>query len=215
MAARRRGSRTAPKPEDPPPGLLREGNNFASLSQGTIQALLGKEANRTKKAVSYSQTLKSSDATAQSIDDLSKTEIETKLTNCVKTWWENYDEAMEKFREQNVGAPAPAPAPAAVAPPPYDYDALGADDLRNLTVKRMSFKWAQNQSTTTYERTAPALRKLLRDQAADPSQWAIVAQHEGPAPKHVETTMTAMLTKGLLDADTLNKWLRELTDGPQ
>ena len=106
-----------------------------------------------------------------------------------------------------------APAPAAVAPPPYDYDALGADDLRILTVKRVSFKWAQNQSTARYDRTAPAMRELLRDQEKDPTQWAIIAQHQAPAPKYADQTLSTGLSKGALDADTMKNWLRELRDG--
>ena len=93
-----RGKAPPPKPEDPPPGLLRQGTNFASLSADTVEKyLLGNEAKRQKKARSYIQTLRSSDATASSIDALSKTEIEKKLTKCVEAYWKTYDEAMEKF----------------------------------------------------------------------------------------------------------------------
>jgi len=211
--ARRGGPRAPPKPEDPPRGLLRQGNIFASLAYGAIEALLGNEANKQRKSQSYSKTLKSSDATARSIDNLSKTEIETKLTNCVKTFWETYDEAMEKFEAQNVEAPAPAPA--AVAPEPEDLDALVYADLTNLVTARMARKWAATQNKK-YEnlKTVPGMRELLRDQAADPTQWDLVRKHQAPAPKYVETGVAYSTVRGAQDGDTWAKWMSALTTEP-
>jgi len=120
-----------PKPKDPPQGLLRQGNTFASLGQRAFQTLLANEANKQKTAASYSQTLKSSDPDARSSDGLSKTEIEKKLTNCVKAYWKTYDDAMDKFQAQDqVAAPKPAaPKPAAPKPaePPDWLEREGTD----------------------------------------------------------------------------------------
>ena len=212
-----RRSRAAPKPEDPPRGLLREGNDLTAFSRSTVITLLeqkeGKKRqvgvpSRKDRASSYLQTLKSSNATELSIDGLSKTEIETKLTNCVKTWWENYDEALGKFRAQNVEAPAPA----AVAPPPEDYGAVGQFDLKNLVTARKSRAWARTQ-TKNYEDSTSGMRELLQDQAADPSQWDLVAKHRAPAPKYDDRTVSVNASRGELDADTTEKWLRELKAG--
>ena len=217
--ALRGGPRAAPEPAPPPKWLKRKGTDFESLKQKNIQYLLeaqeGKKGQTARRQIapSYVATLNSSDPDARSSDGLSKQEIADKLELCVEAYWETYDEAMDKFRTQNVEAPAPAPA--AVAPEPEDLEALKYADLTNLVTAREARKWAATQKKK-YEKdtTSPGMRELLRDQAADPSQWAIVAQHQAPAPKYADETVSKSLTKGRLDADTWAKWMEGLTVGP-
>lgn len=195
---RRRGPRAIPKPEDPPQGLLRQGNNFASLGHRTILALLGREANRVDKKVSYLQVLNSSDAKARSIDGLSKTEIEKKLTNCAKTWWEDYDEAVRKFEGQNVEAPAPAAVELS------EEETLVAEVTKVLKentadrselfalferIPEIKLTEAQLAGNITYV----LLQRKLRD-------W-LDAQHE-------EQTLAYSRTSGENDVDTLSRELQ-------
>ena len=227
MAGRRRGSRTAravPAPNEPQIGraVLKRQNtesDYKNLSPNGVKQLLEKtegtkdKDDRVRRSKSYLEILKSEDPAARSCDGLSKPQIVDKLNDCVKAWWKTYDEAMDEFRTQNVEVPAPAPAPAAVAPEPEDYNALDKDALESLVLKRRSRAWDQNWRTT-YGDTASAMRDLLRDQAADPSQWGLVAQHRAPAPKYADETVSTGLSRGLLDADTIAKYMGELTKRP-
>ena len=212
----RRGERAAPEPATPPKWLKRQGTDFPGLDPYHVVSLL-EEVEGTKqqklrrtRAESYLEILNSENPDARSCDDLSKQQIDQKLKDCVEAFWETYDEAMKKFRAQNVEAPAPAPA---VAPEPEDYDELGYDALVNLVSKRKSKKWAAKQKKK-YEKdnTSPGMRELLRDQAADSTQWDLVTKHRAPAPKYAEGTVSKSLTKGCLDADTVEKWLYDLKD---
>ena len=225
MAERRRGSRTAravPAPNEPQIGraVLKRRNtesDYKNLTPNGVKTLLEKtegmrdKSDRVRRSASYVEVLKSEDPEARSCDGLSKQEIVKKLNACVKAWWKTYDAAKREFDKQNVEAPAPA-----VEPEPEDLEALGFDAIKNLVTAREARLWAQNQSTK-YEniQSIPTMRKLLRDQAADPTQWDLVAKHPAPAPLFTGETVSMKLTRGLQFPDTWAKWMSALTVGPR
>lgn len=213
--ARRGGPRATPEPAAPPTWMKRQGIDFRSLCPANVVHLLetseGRKGQTARRQIapSYVATLKSSDPDARSSDGLSKKQIVDKLEPCVKIWWSKYDEAMGKFREQNVEAPAPA-AVELPAETLETYKGLSKDQRHVLIIERKSKSWATNQRREWSWETA-WLCELLRDQAAaDPS---VVLEHPAPAPKYVETRVAYSRVRGALDTDTVEKWLRGLQAG--
>ena len=213
--ASRRSRAAAPEPATPPVWLKRDGTDFPGLERENVICLLEKiegtkqQKPRRTRAGSYLEILKSEDPDARSCDGLSKQEIEDKLELCVEAYWETYDEAMNKFRAQNVEAPAPAAVELPVETL-ETYKGLSLEQREELIVKRQSKAWATSQERS-YTHTIASMNELLRDQAvAVPS---VVIAHPAPAPKYAVETAPSGSIKSYLDADTLTKWLRELQTG--
>ena len=62
-----------------------------------------------------------------------------------------------------------------------------------------------------YDRTQMAMAEMLRDQAA--AVPSVLVDHPAPAPRYTGETVSKSLSRGLQDADTMEKWLRELMAG--
>ena len=84
------------------------------------------------------------------------------------------------------------------------YRNLSDEQREALIVRRRTKAWVSSMGfSDKYDRTQMAMAEMLRDQAA--AVPSVLVDHPAPAPRYTGETVSKSLSRGLQDADTMEK----------